>query len=296
MAKLSGPEIKVLAHLWSRALESGQTFSPISKLSVMDATGLTHKEVAQAVRSLAIKGLILAMPQSEPGSDAWIGLAPFNVSTVDQNNGTYALNGSLYSTPSKPWIGIPAPNDFYVPADDWKWLLWSVYNRQHVLLVGPTGCGKTELVYKLAKAANRTVYAINMGATSDARSALIGVTHLRAGQAVFIESPFVKGIQDPMGLILLDEINRAGADAANLLYPVLDGQRFLSLDEADPPKTIAVHPDVVVFPTANLGGGYTGTRPMRTTMPAMTSSDSRLRRPDNEPLVRRLPVLKTYGR
>jgi len=123
-----------------------------------------------------------------------------------------------------------------------------------------TGCGKTELVAPLATATGRQVYAVNMGATTDPRATLIGTMQFREGATTFAAAHFLQGIQDPNRLILLDEITRADDDANNILFPLLDGQRTLALDEAHPPRLIEVHPQVVSFATANIGQEYTGTR------------------------------------
>jgi nitric oxide reductase NorQ protein len=60
--------------------------------------------------------------------------------------------------------------------------------------------------------------------------------------------------------VLLDEITRADDEANNILFPLLDGQQYLSLDEAHPPKVIARHHQVAFVATANIGQEYTGTR------------------------------------
>jgi MoxR-like ATPase len=152
------------------------------------------------------------------------------------------------------------PAHFVVDPKTWAFCVRNVYRCKPTLLTGPTGCGKTELITHLAQATGRQVYAVNMGATTDPRAALIGTTHFRDGATTFAASRFLQGIQDPRGLVLLDEITRADDDANNILFPLLDGQRALSLDEAPPPRLIAVHPQVVFFATANIGQEYTGTR------------------------------------
>jgi hypothetical protein len=77
----------------------------------------------------------------------------------------------------------------------------------------------------------------------------------------FSESLFVKAIQTPNAVILLDELSRAHPEAWNILMTVLDsGQRYLRLDEQDGQGTINVAEGVTFIATANIGNEYTSTR------------------------------------
>ena len=70
---------------------------------------------------------------------------------------------------------------------------------------------------------------------NDNVATLIGNVHFdKAKGTYFSESLFVKAIQTPNAVILLDELSRAHPDAWNILMTVLDqGQRYLRLDEAN---------------------------------------------------------------
>ena len=79
----------------------------------------------------------------------------------------------------------------------------------------------------------------------------------------FSEALFVKAIQTPNAVILLDELSRAHPDAWNILMTVLDsGQRYLRLDESTTQETIPVAEGVTFVATANIGNEYTSTRVM----------------------------------
>lgn len=108
----------------------------------------------------------------------------------------------------------------------------------------------------------RPIISINMGATQDPRGTLIGNTHFEEGKGTyFSESLFVKAIQTPNAVILLDELSRAHPDAWNILMTVLDyGQRYLRLDEQDGQNTVKVADNVTFIATANIGNEYTSTR------------------------------------
>ena len=80
---------------------------------------------------------------------------------------------------------------------------------------------------------------------------------------MFSEALFVKAIQTPNAVILLDELSRAHPEAHNILMTVLDeGQRYLRLDEAEGSPTIQVAEGVTFIATANIGNEYTATRVM----------------------------------
>ncbi|NCX06127.1 MAG: hypothetical protein EBW68_10165, partial [Actinobacteria bacterium] len=94
------------------------------------------------------------------------------------------------------------------------------------------------------------------------RGTLIGNTHFsKDAGTYFNESAFVKAIQTPNTVILLDEVSRAHPEAWNILMTVLDpGQRYLRLDEAINSPTIKVHPTCAFIGTANIGSEYTSVR------------------------------------
>jgi MoxR-like ATPase len=114
----------------------------------------------------------------------------------------------------------------------------------------------------LVKALDRPDYVFNMGATQDPRSTLIGNVQFNPDTGTWLsESLFVKAIQTPDAVILLDELTRAHPDAWNILMPVLDqGQRYLRLDEKEDQATINVAKGVTFIATANIGNEYTATR------------------------------------
>ena len=146
----------------------------------------------------------------------------------------------------------------------WKYLIRSGVRGKNIMMTGPAGCGKTMAAKSLVNALDRPDFYFNLGATQDPRATLIGNVHFEKNSGTyFSESVFVKAIQTPNAVILLDELSRAHPDAWNILMTVLDyGQRYLRLDEQDGQSTIKVAEGVTFIATANIGNEYTSTRVM----------------------------------
>ncbi len=146
----------------------------------------------------------------------------------------------------------------------WKYLIRSAVRGKNIMMTGPAGCGKTLAAKALVNGLERPDFYFNLGATQDPRSTLIGnVQFNKEDGTYFSESLFVKAIQTPNAVILMDELSRAHPDAWNILMTVLDqGQRYLRLDEAQGQETIRVADGVTFIATANIGNEYTSTRVM----------------------------------
>tara|TARA_R110000737_G_scaffold334089_1_gene352163 strand:+ start:336 stop:1484 length:1149 start_codon:yes stop_codon:yes gene_type:complete len=146
----------------------------------------------------------------------------------------------------------------------WKYLIRSAVRGKNIMMAGPAGCGKTMAAKALVNSLDRPEFYFNLGATQDPRATLIGnVTFDKEKGTAFSEALFVKAIQTPNAIILMDELSRAHPDAWNILMTVLDeGQRYLRLDEAEDQATIRVADGVTFIATANVGNQYTATRVM----------------------------------
>ena len=146
----------------------------------------------------------------------------------------------------------------------WKYLVRSGVRGKNIMMTGPAGCGKTMAAKALVGALDRPDFYFNLGATQDPRATLVGNVHFeKKSGTYFSESLFVKAIQTPNAVILLDELSRAHPDAWNILMTDLDqAQRYLRLDEHDGQATIKVAEGVTFVATANIGNEYTSTRVM----------------------------------
>lgn len=155
------------------------------------------------------------------------------------------------------------PQMLFMTELKWKYLIRNIIRGKNIMMTGPAGCGKT----MAAKAAANSIEGYNMeifnlGSTQDPRATLIGNTQFDTTKGtVFQPSPFVKAIQTPNTVIVLDEITRAHPEAHNILMSVLDqGQRYLRLDEAADSPVVKVAEGVSFIASANIGNEYTATR------------------------------------
>ena len=191
-----------------------------------------------------------------------------------------AMSNNTDSTPDLSSVEVPSehaevlnfihssyslkPKGLMMSELKWKYLIRSAVRGKNIMMTGPAGCGKTMAAKAVVNSLDRPDYYFNLGATQDPRATLIGNVQFNKSQGTYLaESLFVKAIQTPNAVILLDELSRAHPDAWNILMTVLDsGQRYLRLDEADNQATIKVAEGVTFIATANIGNEYTSTRVM----------------------------------
>jgi hypothetical protein len=155
------------------------------------------------------------------------------------------------------------PQMLFMNGLKWKYLIRNIIRGKNIMMTGPAGCGKTMAAKAAANSIEGyTMEIFNLGSTQDPRATLIGNTQFDTTKGtVFSPSPFVKAIQTPNTVIVLDEISRAHPEAHNILMSVLDqGQRYLRLDEAADSPVVKVAEGVSFIASANIGNEYTATR------------------------------------
>lgn len=136
-----------------------------------------------------------------------------------------------------------------------------ITRRRHMLLMGPTGAGKSTVVRRAAEALGWSLVATTITPGTTAEDLLGGLVPAPGESVRFdrIDGPITRAVRQSTvrpTLLLLDEgtrIDRVSEYAA--LYPVLDGQGYLMVDGESVPVG-----DLVVVMTANpADGDYIGT-------------------------------------
>lgn len=161
-------------------------------------------------------------------------------------------------------------DEFYIDPEKWYLLCRNIRQREHTLLKGPTGCGKTVLVSFLAKAFSKSMFSYNMGEMHDPVAGLVGVNRLKSADGITVSefdlANFARELDTPNALFLWDEVSRMPFQGSNLLFPVLDPTQGnslpLSYNQSDQIRKIPLGDNSVIFATANLGSEYTGVIPM----------------------------------
>tara|TARA_R110000824_G_scaffold208368_2_gene393972 strand:- start:337 stop:1761 length:1425 start_codon:yes stop_codon:yes gene_type:complete len=140
-------------------------------------------------------------------------------------------------------------------------MLRNIYRGKSILVTGPSGCGKSSLGKILADITNKPYYAFNFGDTMNPAAKLLGDTKYSTEEGTWFKpSRFVTALMDKKGaFIMMDEVTRdRTGDLGNILMPVLDGQKYLALDESDDADTVQIDDGAFFYATANIGREYLG--------------------------------------
>lgn len=174
------------------------------------------------------------------------------------------LFGVEFVTDILPGEFVPARDEAYVFQEDLaRQVLVSLKENEKILLVGPTGCGKSTLIEQLAARLNWPVVrvAASGGVTE---SDLLGEWTVRDGETVFNYGFLPRAMK--MGAIcLIDEIDGIEPGVAFAIHQLMEDQGKLVLLQ-NGGEIVAPHESFRLVTTANtLGNGdesglYSGTR------------------------------------
>lgn len=122
-----------------------------------------------------------------------------------------------------------AQETYYVPVADEAELFVAAWRAGlPVMLLGPTGCGKTRFVEAMAEQLDRPMFTVSCHEDLTAAD-LIGRYVLEGDQTVWVDGPLTRAMRTG-GICYLDEIVEARQDTTVVLHSVADHRRELFID------------------------------------------------------------------
>lgn len=118
-----------------------------------------------------------------------------------------------------------------------------------LLLKGPTGCGKSQLVEFMANQLNRPLVKISCNEDTNAAD-LLGRFLLQGGATVWVDGPVTQAVKTG-AILYLDEIAEAREDVIVALHPLTDHRRELYVDKIG--LALKAHADFFVVASFNPG-------------------------------------------
>lgn len=234
--------------------------SDIFPLNVNDGLLPADQDEIKSIRYIEAKGAYerLLKETGNKTPDAPPSPEPSSARPVRKDSTLLARIRKEYPCPTVAECG------FHVDPATWAVMVRNVLKTHPMIISGPSGTGKTEIVRLIADRLGMPLHSYDMGAMHDPMSQLLGTHRLASDgtttRSVFEYARFVDEVQQ-RGIILLDELSRAPLMTNNILFPCLDGRRELRIDAAGEGdvRQVKVHPECVFIATANIGSEYTGT-------------------------------------
>lgn len=101
--------------------------------------------------------------------------------------------------------------------------------QRPLLLKGPTGCGKTQLVEHMAQKLKRPI--VKVACNEDTNAAdLLGRYILKNGETIWQDGPVTQALRTD-AILYLDELAEAREDVVVALHPLTDHRREIYLDK-----------------------------------------------------------------
>jgi len=142
--------------------------------------------------------------------------------------------------------------------DDWlEDIALGVKTNKPVLLVGPTGCGKTLSIKYLAQETNNSYRRVQLTGSTGIDN-LVGRWLIKKEGTYWVDGVVIDAMRTGAWL-LIDEINAANADVLFLFHQLLDDDRRILLDEKGMEEVIP-HPNFRLFAAMNPSDEYAGTK------------------------------------
>ncbi len=200
--------------------------------------------------------------------------APAEAKAGEVNISIPPLSAHIVSTEPepviKPTIRRLSANELRVPIPDEYFIIKnSVYSElervakmseaspRNILVTGQQGSGKTSLARQFAVQNNRPFIEVQCGLMSEPGQWFGGLKFAPERGTWYQESQFVRGLETPQCVVLLDELNRVeNPKVMNSLFWLLDTRREAWIDDLQ--RRVTVADGVIFFATLNEGVIFSG--------------------------------------
>jgi len=218
------------------------------KRSVLFAEEQTKTEVNDTRISVSIRKSI----ETEDSSTAAL-RAKYGIEKYDLHPG-YVFPESVRSLIPKGTPEYVDRGQNYV-----KRIVRALYHFKQCALIGPSGTGKTHIVYLIAELCGLPIWEVNCGLQTSAYD-LFG-RYIGLGKENWIDGQIVMWCRNG-GLLYLDEANMMKQDIAARLNPVLDTRGHIVLTEKDN-EIVKRHPYGYLIISMNpFSAEFVGTKPL----------------------------------
>lgn len=159
-------------------------------------------------------------------------------------------------------IGVPLPDEYFIIKESTyrelnRLAKMSEAHPVNALVTGMQGSGKTSLAIQFAARHNRPFVEVQCGLMSEPGQWFGGLKFAPEKGTWFQESQFIRGIETPQCVVLLDELNRVeNPKVMNSLFWLLDTRRQAWIDDLQ--RRITVADGVIFFATLNEGVIFSG--------------------------------------
>lgn len=152
------------------------------------------------------------------------------------------------------------PGDLQVDSELWRFLNATIKLGKYPLLLGPKGCGKSEVARRLAEANGMDFFEFDCGQAHKPKKQFIGgLINGDEGKTEIVRSQFFKAfISDKPTIIFLDELTRIPTVAANFMMTILSRNQSYIYSE-DEGVRYEKGKEVVFIAAGNIGYSYVST-------------------------------------
>jgi midasin (ATPase involved in ribosome maturation) len=175
------------------------------------------------------------------------------IERVEMSDSFSHLNGTFIPEVDPSYVMPPDTNELFEVLNEERKV-----QSENVLLIGPTGCGKTELAKQFAARTGLPILKMDCANVTEA-SQWFGRLDMKNSTLEYLEAPFARVVARGNHIILLDEINRASPEVLNVLLPLLDTNKSTFIQERKPSPILRDGGGIIWFATMNEGAAYTGT-------------------------------------